>query len=176
MTHDELDSPVDAEAEELWSESGVVETIPRAIVSPMLNRATVHAETRRKELRASASKRRCFRRRPATIPTKIRNLRRLRLNRLRRSLAVLLVLTAPALYAADVKETIHVVITGGPNAGTYDGSTDRGGCSVGMTGHGSWGNQYSLVKENNPKVLNSVQLIVPDPKSPHNFFLNVAFG
>ena len=98
------------------------------------------------------------------------------MNRLLRSLAVLLVLTAPALYAADVKENIHVVITGGPNAGTYDGSTDRGGCSAGMTGKGSWGNQYSLVKENNPKVLNSVQLIVPDPKSPHNFFLNVAFG
>ena len=102
------------------------------------------------------------------------------MNRLLRSLAVLLVLTAPALYAADVKETIHVVITGGPNAGTYDGSTDRGGCSAGMTGHGSWGNQYSLVKENNPKVLNSVQLIVPDAKSAakgtHDFFLNVAFG
>jgi len=101
-------------------------------------------------------------------------------NRLLRSLAVLLVLTAPALYAADVKETIHVVITGGPNAGTYDGSTDRGGCSAGMTGHGSWGNQYSLVKENNPKVLNSVQLIVPDAKAAakgtHDFFLNVAFG
>jgi len=102
------------------------------------------------------------------------------LNRLLRSLAVLLTLTAPALYAADVKETIHVVITGGPNAGTYDGSTDRGGCSAGLTGHGSWGNQYSLVKENNPKVLNSVQLIVPDAKSAakgtHDFFLNVAFG
>jgi len=66
---------------------------------------------------------------------------------------MLLILTAPALYAADVKETIHVVITGGANAGTYDGSTDRGGCSAGLTGKGSWGNQYSLVKENNPKVL-----------------------
>jgi hypothetical protein len=102
------------------------------------------------------------------------------LNRLLRSLAVLLVLTAPALYAADVKETIHVVITGGPNAGTYDGSNDRGGCSAGMTGKGSWGNQYSLVKENNPKVLNSVQLIVPDAKAAakgtHDFYLTVAFG
>jgi len=102
------------------------------------------------------------------------------LNRLYRSLAVLLVVIAPALYAADVKETIHVVITGGAHAGTYDGSTDRGGCSAGMTGHGSFGNQYSLSKENNPKVLNSVQLIVPDAKAAasgtHNFFLNVAFG
>lgn len=102
------------------------------------------------------------------------------MNRLYRSLAVLLVVIAPALYAADVKETIHVVITGGAHAGTYDGSTDRGGCSAGMTGHGSFGNQYSLPKENNPKVLNSVQLIVPDAKAAangtHNFFLNVAFG
>ncbi len=101
------------------------------------------------------------------------------MNRLLRSLAVLLILTTP-VFAADVKETIHVVITGGPNAGTYDGSTDRGGCSAGLTGHGSWGNQYSLVKENNPKVLNSVQLIVPDAKAAakgtHDFFLNVAFG
>ncbi len=98
------------------------------------------------------------------------------MNRLLRSLAVLLILTAPVLYAADVKETIHVVITGGPNAGAYDGTTDRGGCSAGLTGKGSWGNQYSLVRENNPKVLNSIQLIVPDVKSAHNFFLNVAFG
>jgi hypothetical protein len=45
------------------------------------------------------------------------------LNRLLRSLAVLLILTAPALYAAEPKETIHVVITGGANAGTYDGTT-----------------------------------------------------
>jgi hypothetical protein len=102
------------------------------------------------------------------------------LNRLNRNLAVLLVITAPALYAADVKETIHVVITGGAHAGTYNGSTDRGGCSAGMTGKGSFGNQYSLPKENDPKVLNSVQIIVPDAKAAangtHNFFLNVAFG
>jgi hypothetical protein len=102
------------------------------------------------------------------------------MNRLLRSLALLLVLTAPAVFAADVKETVHVVITGGANAGTYDGSTDRGGCSAGMTGKESWGNQFSLVKENDPKKLNSLQLIVPDAKEAakgtHNFFLNVAFG
>ncbi len=102
------------------------------------------------------------------------------MNRLLRSLALLLILTAPAVFAADVKETVHVVITGGANAGTYDGSTDRGGCSAGMTGKESWGNQFSLVKENDPKKLNSLQLIVPDAKEAakgtHNFFLNVAFG
>ena len=102
------------------------------------------------------------------------------MNRLLRSLAVLLILTAPALYAAEPKETIHVVITGGPNAGTYDGTTDRGGCSAGLTGKDSWGNQYSPLKENDPKKLNGLQLTVPDAKEAakgtHNFFLNVAFG
>ncbi|HXH40561.1 MAG TPA: hypothetical protein VNN08_18155 [Thermoanaerobaculia bacterium] len=102
------------------------------------------------------------------------------MNRLLRSLALLLILTAPAVFAADVKETVHVVITGGAHAGTYDGTTDRGGCSAGMTGKGSWGNQFSLVRENDPKKLNSLQLIVPDAKEAakgtHHFFLNVAFG
>jgi len=102
------------------------------------------------------------------------------LNRLLRSIAVLVILTAPAVYAAEPTESIHVVITGGPNAGTYDGTTDRGGCSAGFTGTGSWGNQYALVKENNPKILNSLQMIVPNAKEAakgtHNFFLNVAFG
>ena len=98
---------------------------------------------------------------------------------MKRCLIALLVLAAPAAFA-QVKETVHVVITGGAHAGTYDGSTDRGGCSAGMTGKGSFGNQYSLPKENDPKVLNSVQIIVPDAKAAangtHNFFLNVAFG
>jgi hypothetical protein len=102
------------------------------------------------------------------------------LNRLFRSLVVVSIVAAPALFAADVTETVHVVITGGPRAGTYDGTTDRGGCSAGMTGKGSWGNQFSLVKENDPKKLNSVQLIVPDAKAAtsgtHDFSLTVAFG
>jgi hypothetical protein len=91
-----------------------------------------------------------------------------------------LLLAAPVLHAATPTATVHVVISGGPNAGTYDGTTDRGGCSAGLTGHGSWGNQFSLVKENDPKKLNSVQLIVPSAKAAasgtHDFFLNVAFG
>jgi hypothetical protein len=99
---------------------------------------------------------------------------------MKRFLTVFVLVVAPAAFAADVKETVHVVITGGAHAGTYDGSTDRGGCSAGMTGKGSFGNQYSLPKENDPKVLNSVQIIVPDAKAAangtHNFFLNVAFG
>jgi hypothetical protein len=95
-------------------------------------------------------------------------------------LAAALLLPAPLLHAANPTETVHVVITGGPNAGTYDGTTDRGGCSAGLTGHGSWGNQYSQVRENDPKKLNSVQIIIPSAaaaaKGTHDFFLNVAFG
>lgn len=66
-----------------------------------------------------------------------------------RSLAVVLasaVLATP-LFASPIKETVHVVIANGPNAGTYDGQTDRGGCSAGLTGPGSFGNQFSLPKE-----------------------------
>ena len=99
-----------------------------------------------------------------------------------RSLAVVLasaVLAAP-LFASPIKETVHVVIANGPNAGTYDGQTDRGGCSAGLTGPGSFGNQFSLPKEKDPKKFNSVQLIVPNAKAAaagtHDFELHVGFG
>jgi hypothetical protein len=93
---------------------------------------------------------------------------------------VLFVLVAlPSLYA-QTKEKVHLTITGGKNAGTYDSSNDRGGCSAGMTGTGSWGNQFSLPKEKDPKKLNSVQLIVPNAKAAasgtHDFYLTVGFG
>ncbi|HEV8432068.1 MAG TPA: hypothetical protein VGR95_01560 [Thermoanaerobaculia bacterium] len=89
-------------------------------------------------------------------------------------------LFAAMLSAGPVKETVHVVIDNGPNAGTYDGETDRGGCSAGLTGAGSWGNQFSLPKEQDPKKFNSLQLIVPDAKAAasgtHEFELHVGFG
>src|ERR1051326_385192 len=47
-------------------------------------------------------------------------------------------LFAATLSSAPVKETVHVVIDNGPNAGTYNGETDRGGCSAGLTGVGSF--------------------------------------
>jgi hypothetical protein len=100
------------------------------------------------------------------------------MNRLLSTLAILLLLT-PALFAAET-EKVHLVITGGPNAGTYDATTDRGGCSAGLTGKGSFGNQFSQPKEKDPKKLNSVQLIVPDAKAAaagtHSFTLIVGFG
>jgi hypothetical protein len=96
-----------------------------------------------------------------------------------RSLPILFIAAAFSV-AAQTKETVHLLITGGANAGTYDGSVDKGGCSAGLTGKGSFGNQYSLPKEKNPKVLNSVQLVVPDAKAAakgtHNFLLKIGFG
>src|ERR1700739_4414034 len=68
------------------------------------------------------------------------------MNRLLPSLARRLILTAAAVFAADVKETVHVVITGGPHAGTYDGTIDRGGCSAGMTGKDSGGESVFAVE------------------------------
>jgi hypothetical protein len=88
---------------------------------------------------------------------------------------------ATAVFAAEpVKETVHLVITGGPNAGTYDASSDRGGCTYGFTGKGSWGNQLSQPKEKDPKKFNSLQLIVPDTKKAatgtHELYLAIGFG
>lgn len=89
-------------------------------------------------------------------------------------------LFAATLSAAPVKETVHVVIANGPNAGTYEGETDRGGCSAGLTGAGSFGNQFSMPKSKDPKAFNSLQLIVPDAKAAaggtHDFELHVGFG
>jgi hypothetical protein len=89
-------------------------------------------------------------------------------------------LVAAALSAAPVKETVHVVIDNGPNAGTYQGEADRGGCSAGLTGPGSFGNQFSLPKQKEPKLFNSLQLIVPNAKAAasgtHDFELHVGFG
>ena len=96
------------------------------------------------------------------------------------TLSAACVLFAATLSAAPVKETVHVVIANGPNAGTYDGETDRGGCSAGLTGAGSFGNQFSLPKEKDPKKFNSLQLIVPNAKAAasgtHDFELHVGFG
>lgn len=77
---------------------------------------------------------------------------------------------APAAAAPDAAPaesgnmgTIHVVVTGGPHAGTYDAVMHEGGASYGFAGKNSFGNQYS---ENGkkPNELSSVQLVVDDVK------------
>lgn len=62
------------------------------------------------------------------------------------------------------KGTVHLVVSGGPLAGTYDAKMTDGGCSYGLTGAGSWGNQFST-STNDPKAFTSLQLIVPDAKA-----------
>src|SRR5438045_3174268 len=85
-----------------------------------------------------------------------------------------LIIALPAI--GDVKETAHVKVTGGTHAGSYEASTDRGGCSAGLTGPGSFGNQLSSPKDQDPNHFNSLQLIVPNPKTPSEFHLSVGFG
>ena len=92
--------------------------------------------------------------------------------------AAALLMSASA--TAQVVETAHLKVTGGPNAGSYDSSSTHGGCSYGLAGPGSWGNQLSNPKDPDPKHFNSLQLIVPDAKKAaggtKNFFLMVGFG
>lgn len=64
---------------------------------------------------------------------------------------------------APVKGKVHIEVGSGPLAGTYDATMTDGGCSYGLTGPGSWGNQYSVNKKD-PKAFTSLQLIVPDAK------------
>jgi hypothetical protein len=54
---------------------------------------------------------------------------------------------------------IKVVITGGPNAGTYNLTSDKTTCTRNATGINSFGNQYSTREATG---LTSVQLIISD--------------
>ena len=109
--------------------------------------------------------------RPTTVTTS-----RLRL----RLTGIVLGLAALTAHADAVVETVHLVVTGGPNAGTWDASSEKGGCSAGLTGPGSWGNQLSQPKEKDPAKFNSLQLIVPDAKKAASgskeFFILFRFG
>lgn len=95
------------------------------------------------------------------------------------AVGAVLCLSSFSTFAAVV-ETVHLVIAGGPNAGTYDASTEKGGCSYGLAGPGSWGNQLSAPKDKDPKHFNSLELIVPDAKKAaggaKDFYLKVGFG
>ncbi len=75
--------------------------------------------------------------------------------------------------------TIHLVVGGGPHAGTYDVTSADITCSYGFAGPGSWGNQYS-VSDKQPNEFSSLQLIVPDTKDAadgtETFSLTAGFG
>jgi hypothetical protein len=75
--------------------------------------------------------------------------------------------------------TIHLVVAGGPHAGTYDAKSDNLTCTYGIAGPGSWGNQYSVTGKS-PKEFSSLQLIVPNAKGAasgsNKFLLTAGFG
>lgn len=77
------------------------------------------------------------------------------------------------------KGKIHLEVTGGDNAGTYDVEMKDAGCSYGLAGEHAWGNQYSI-DTTDPKQFSSLQLVVPDTKAAasgtSNFQMTVQFG
>lgn len=75
--------------------------------------------------------------------------------------------------------TIHLVVQGGPHAGTYDAKSSDITCSYGFAGKGAWGNQYSVTGKK-PTEFSSLQLIVPNAKGAaagtDKFLMTVGFG
>lgn len=75
--------------------------------------------------------------------------------------------------------TIHLVVQGGPHAGTYDAKASDITCTYGFAGPGSWGNQYSVTGKK-PNEFSSLQLIVPDAKDAADgtdeFLMTIGFG
>ena len=87
--------------------------------------------------------------------------------------------TATEASGSGAQGKIHLEVSGGANAGTYDVEMKDGGCSYGLAGDKAWGNQYS-VNTNDPKQFSSLQLIVPDAKAAASgtptFQMTVQFG
>jgi hypothetical protein len=87
--------------------------------------------------------------------------------------------TATNSPAGAITGKIHLDVTGGANAGSYDVDMKEGGCSYGLAGEKAWGNQYST-NTSDPKQLSSLQLIVPDAKAAASgtsqFQMTVQFG
>ena len=86
---------------------------------------------------------------------------------------------APAAAGGQPATTIHLVVGGGPHAGTYDVTSTDITCSYGFAGPGSWGNQYS-VTDKPAGEFSSLQLIVPDTEDAadgtETFLLTAGFG
>src|SRR5688500_17228068 len=73
---------------------------------------------------------------------------------------------------------VHVVVTGGPHAGTYDAVCKTACCSYEIAGEKIFGNQYSETGKN-ANELSSVQLVVEDVagnKTTNEFLMTVSFG
>lgn len=107
------------------------------------------------------------------------------MRRVRRVVSVGAVLAVAAfasgrMSADETTETVHLVVTGGAFAGTYDATSNSAGCSTGANGAGSWGNSLIVKGVTNPKALASFPLIVPSARAAaggtKEFYLGVGFG
>lgn len=83
----------------------------------------------------------------------------------------------PAQASSGVAATtIHLVLSGGPHAGSYHVDATQVTCTYGFAGEGSWGNAFS---DESAKP-SSVQLVVPDAKGAANgtsdFRFTATFG
>lgn len=85
----------------------------------------------------------------------------------------------PEASGGATATTIHLVVQGGPHAGTYDAKSNDITCSYGLAGKGAWGNQYSVTGKK-PSEFSSLQLIVPNSKGAaggtSKFLLTAGFG
>lgn len=71
--------------------------------------------------------------------------------------------------------TATVVLTGGPDAGTYTGG-ENPNCSLGLVGPGIWGTQYSTAAAGAGQ-LSSIQSIIPlEGSSDAEFSMTVTIG
>ena len=74
---------------------------------------------------------------------------------------------------------VHLVVTGGPHAGSYDAVMHDGGCSANMGSGGSWTTQYT-VETPDSSALSTLQIQIPDAvaatKGTRAFHMTAGFG
>ena len=96
------------------------------------------------------------------------------------AVAAVVAFTGSPMTADQTTENVHLVVTGGAFAGTYDATSAEGGCSTGANGPGTWGNSLIVKGATDPKALVSLPLIVPSAKAAASgtkeFYLGVGFG
>jgi hypothetical protein len=93
----------------------------------------------------------------------------------RRAAAGVLTLCACAGRPPASGTMVHLEIAGGPKPGRYDSRPTTAECLRDLVGPGSWAVQ--LTDWTGPKSgLRSLQLVVPVPDRPHDFYLGLVFG
>ena len=81
--------------------------------------------------------------------------------------------------AQSTRETVKLVVTGGKNAGKFEATGMKGGCTAGKEGANTWGNSLN-VKDGNPNDLSFLELQLADAKAAAagatQFLMVVGFG